>query len=244
MMNNMFISEFSDFPNYNAPNISWNFNPLAYSAQNINPSFNFLDYSAQNISTGFNTLNYNFKNLNTLNIFTTQPTTYLNNSFSWFNTSRKSNSNLGFGQNITRIAKSYIGYKESDGSYKLFTNGRAEAWCADFVTHVVKETARENGITLPSGFGSASVSGLREWGIKNNRYLLTSNKSNKSSIIQNNVKPGDIAIFKENGRSHTGIVDKIENGKIYTIEGNSGGKVAQRSYPINHKSLSGFVQIA
>jgi hypothetical protein len=180
--------------------------------------------------------NFNFK-LNSGTNFSSSSSSNL------FSSNYKSSLNLGFGQNIANTAKSYLGYNESNGSYKLFTNGRNEAWCADFVTHVVKESAKESGKTLPSGFGSSSVSGLRSWGIQNNCYLQTDNKSNKSSVIANNVKKGDIIIFK-NGKSHTGIVDRVENGKIYTIEGNTSDKVAQRSYSINDSSISGFVQVA
>ena len=38
----------------------------------------------------------------------------------------------------------------------------------------------------------------------------------------------------ENGQDglsdHTGIVEKVENGRVYTIEGNSGDSVRQNSY--------------
>lgn len=153
--------------------------------------------------------------------------------------------NVGFGQNILSTAYKYKGYNESNGSYKLFTNGRTEAWCADFVSYVVKEAARKSGKSLPSGFGSPSVEGLRQWGKNNNCYLHTANSSNKESLIKNNVKPGDIVIFKENGRSHTGVVASVDsNGNIRTIEGNTSDKVAERTYSANNSTISGFVQLA
>ena len=75
------------------------------------------------------------------------------------------------GSNIVTAAKKYLGYNEANGSYKLFTNGRTEAWCADFSTYVTKEAFKASGKAVPKGFGSASVEGLRQWGIKNNCYL-------------------------------------------------------------------------
>lgn len=149
----------------------------------------------------------------------------------------------GFGQNIVSTALKYKGYNESDGSYKLFTNGRTEAWCADFVTHVVKESARKSGKSL-NGFGSASVSQLRQWGKDNGCYLQTDNLSNKTDTIKKQVKPGDVIIFK-NGKSHTGIVKSVDtNGRITTIEGNTSDMVAERHYAATDRSISGFVQIA
>ena len=151
--------------------------------------------------------------------------------------------NSGFGQNIVSTALKYKGYNEKDGSYKLFTNGRTEAWCADFVSYVVKESARKSGKSL-NGFGSPSVTNLRQWGKDNGCYLQTDNLSNKTDTIKKQVKPGDVIIFK-NGKSHTGIVKSVdENGKITTIEGNTSDKVAERTYTATDSSISGFVQLA
>ncbi len=166
-----------------------------------------------------------------------------NNFKSFNNSSRRLNG--GFGSNILSSAYKYLGYNENNGSYKLFTNGRTEAWCADFVSYVVKEAARKSGKSLPSGFGSASVEGLRQWGLNNNCYLHTANSTNKKELIKNNVKPGDIVIFKENGRSHTGVVASIDsNGNIKTVEGNTSDKVGERTYSANNSTISGFVQLA
>ena len=151
---------------------------------------------------------------------------------------------LGFGNNIVSTARKYLGYNEANGSYKLFTDGRTEAWCADFVTHCVDETCEKTGRAKPSGFGSPSVSVLRNWGIQNDCYLRTDNKSNKKSLIAQNVKPGDVVIFK-NGMSHTGIVERVNaDGSFTTIEGNTSDKVARRNYSATDSRVSGFVQLA
>jgi hypothetical protein len=173
----------------------------------------------------------------------TKKVTSTTNFFSSSSTSIRLGSNLG--KNIASIASSYLGYNEKNGSYKKFTSGRTEAWCADFATYVTKEAFRRSGKSLPTGFGSSSVEGLRSWGLANNCYLKTSGKQNKTSLIKNNVKSGDIIIFKENGASHTGIVDYIAaDGTIHTIEGNTSDQVAKRSYSPNNATISGFVQMA
>lgn len=159
-------------------------------------------------------------------------------------TNNSSRLNTGFGNSIVNNALKYVGYNEKDGSYKLFTNGRSQAWCADFVSHVVKESCKETGKSLPYGFGSSSVEGLRTWGKNNQCYLETSNKANKKDVIKQNVKPGDVIIFKE-GTSHTGIVKEVlADGTITTLEGNTSNKVAERKYSANDSSISGFVQLA
>lgn len=151
--------------------------------------------------------------------------------------------NLGKG--IISTAAKYLGFNERNGSYKKFTNGRTEAWCADFVTYVVKETFRLMGKAIPRGFGSASVSGLMAWGKQNGRWVQTAGKGNKASIIKQNVKPGDIIIFKNGGASHTGIVESIAaDGTIHTIEGNTSDRVARRRYSPNKATITGFIKMA
>ena len=39
---------------------------------------------------------------------------------------------------------------------------------------------------------------------------------------------------------HTGIVQKVENGKVYTVEGNSGDSVCTREYAIGHYEILGY----
>lgn len=138
------------------------------------------------------------------------------------------------GSAIVDTAMKYLGYNESNGSYLKFTNGDEIAWCAAFVTYVVKETL---GADTPSGFGSNAVSGLRDWGKANGRYISRSQWSQ--------VKPGDIMIQKENGASHTGIVTKVDpDGTIHTIEGNTSNMVAERTYKpgsSGYNKISGFV---
>lgn len=64
-------------------------------------------------------------------------------------------------------------------------------------------------------------------------------------------KVGDQIFFKGNGNTftHTGIVIKIEGGRVYTIEGNTsskegvianGGGVFKKSYPLNYAKIGGY----
>lgn len=39
---------------------------------------------------------------------------------------------------------------------------------------------------------------------------------------------------------HVGIVERVENGRVYTIEGNSGDLVRQNSYPIGYGEILGY----
>jgi len=39
---------------------------------------------------------------------------------------------------------------------------------------------------------------------------------------------------------HTGIVQKVENGKVYTVEGNSGDSFRTREYAIGYYEILGY----
>ncbi len=58
-------------------------------------------------------------------------------------------------------------------------------------------------------------------------------------------KPGDVYITA--GEEHTGIVEKVEGGKVYTISGNTstenysnGVGVGDSVYPIGSSSIKGY----
>lgn len=135
--------------------------------------------------------------------------------------------------------------------------GAGEAWCAYFTTWVLKNTTMDNGKTIYAylkSFGTindAAASGL--WpAFRNGRSGV---KFNKSNAYGNNYTPkkGDVVWFQwpaSRGASycrknfgnwdgqmqcsdHVGIVSDVKNNKVYTIEGNSGGKVSSKEYPIN-----------
>lgn len=39
---------------------------------------------------------------------------------------------------------------------------------------------------------------------------------------------------------HVGIVEKVENGRVYTIEGNSGDACRRCSYPVGYNQIVGY----
>ena len=55
--------------------------------------------------------------------------------------------------------------------------------------------------------------------------------------------PGTIIFFDWEGdgeTDHTGIVQKCENGIVYTVEGNSGDACRQRQYAVGSSSIYGY----
>ncbi len=209
------------------------FSNFGYTPFNFGPIYNFGGSSNYDSSTA-------------TSVTTSTPTAETSQS----NTSKSveaSQSSNYINRSFVKNAEKYLGYKESDGSYRKFSNSKE--WCADFVTYVVKETYKDKGLKAPDGFGNHRVEILRQWGIDNDKYLKISDKKDKAKIIAENVKPGNILILRENDASHTGFVTKVNSdGSFDTIEGNvtSNGddRVIKRHYSANEADLSGFVQLS
>lgn len=234
------------FGNWNFPamfdslmpsSFNWNFtSPSVNSWQKSVASSSIFDFSL----TDFSSLkhDYNWDNFQSSTNFTI--------SSLWPDSSAKISNipetgNPSLLSDLAVKAKSYVGKVNSDKEgNRLFSNGQKQAWCADFVTKVTKDTF---GSKLPSSFGSSAVSELRNWGIQNNCYTEMP-ASEKAKFIADNVKVGDIMIEKEGGKSHTGIVTKVnKDGSFETVEGNCDDKVQTRSYTADSNTLSGFVSL-
>ena len=232
------------FTGWTMPSFNFNyifpsfFNPSSF----VMPSFNF-DFSKLfptdiwNNNTG-NNYNWNSNtsiwNNQSYNFSRTFP------SSDTFTRTNKSSSSLLL--KLVENAKSYLGKVNSDKEGNaLFSKGKNQAWCADFVTKVTKDTF---GDKLPSTFGSSSVSELKSWGECNNCYMAVP-ASDKENFIAQNIKAGDIMIEKNNGKSHTGFVIEVNSdGSFITVEGNCNNKVAIRHHSANSSTLSGFISLA
>lgn len=75
---------------------------------------------------------------------------------------------------------------------------------------------------------------------------------NNGRFYKTDPQPGDQIFFtKDGGKNyyHTGLVEAVANGRVYTIEGNTsskigvvenGGAVASKSYPLNYDKIGGY----
>ena len=135
---------------------------------------------------------------------------------------------------IVSVALSQIGNIGGEPYWSWYGfSGRVE-WCACFVSWCANECGYiENGI-IPKFSGC--VQGT-EW--FKERELWQDNSYEP--------RPGDIIFFDwddESGQDglsdHVGIVQKVEDGRVYTVEGNSGDECRQNSYPIGYYEIYGY----
>jgi len=125
------------------------------------------------------------------------------------------------------------GAKESDRSFHKYTMGRTEAWCADFVSWVLREagTPFTGG---RDGWNIAAVSGVKAWFEKNGEY------NPKGTYMP---RPGDVVIMK-NGvlpyRSHVTFVVAVNGDEITTIGGNESDTIKERTHNRNAAYITGY----
>ena len=154
------------------------------------------------------------------------------------------------------LAQSQVGYAESplgsnhnkyaqyfdnnDGAWQWF-NGKKQnvAWCALWICWLFV-------MVLMKYLGSADK--VRQWlkfpAPKNNcaagcPYLWQYLVNRGWKVDKTKGQKGDIIFFNAKC-SHVGIIEKVENGKYYTIEGNKGNKVARGTYAYNSSTIYGL----
>ena len=115
-------------------------------------------------------------------------------------------------------------------------NSRVE-WCACFVSWCANECGYLDAGVIPRTAGCISGSNwFKDRGLwQDNSY---------------EPRPGDIIYFDwdEKGSSgpqdgladHVGIVERVENGMVYTVEGNSGDSCRENRYAIGHYEIYGY----
>ena len=135
---------------------------------------------------------------------------------------------------IVSVALSQVGNVGGEPYWSWYGfSGRVE-WCACFVSWCANECGYIDTGVIPKYAGC--VNGV-QWFKDRGQWLDNSAEP----------APGMIIFFDwddENGQDglsdHTGIVEKVENGRVYTIEGNSGDSVRQNSYPVGHYEVLGY----
>lgn len=143
---------------------------------------------------------------------------------------------------ILQYARAEIGFREGASNankYAAFAgHANNQFWCSTFVTWALKK-AGQDGAQLPahalravnSGQAGAAVETFRD------AYQAAGKVYRPGSQTP---QPGDLVFFGGDGGSHIGIVERVQGGKVYTIEGNSSDSVARRSYDLNGSSIWGF----
>ena len=132
---------------------------------------------------------------------------------------------------MVQIALSQVGNVGGEPYWRWYGFKERVEWCAVFVSWVANQSGYLQAGVIPKFSGCQTgidwFKAMGEWQEKG--YTP---------------KEGDIIFFdwEVDGKvNHVGIVEKVENGKVYTVEGNSTDDTCrQKEYSINSKVIFGY----
>ena len=134
------------------------------------------------------------------------------------------------GAALVMIASSQIGNEGGELYWRWYGFSSHVDWCAVFVSWCAEQAGLLDDGSMPKF--AVCDDGIR-WFIENGRWF------NRSIEPQ----PGMVIFFDWNGdgrSDHVGIVEKCEDGLIYTIEGNSNDVCMEKWYAEGDKVIMGY----
>lgn len=136
----------------------------------------------------------------------------------------------GGNQAIVEVALTQLGNQGGQPYWSWYGfNSRVE-WCACFVSWCADQCGYIESGLVPKFAGC--VDGAN-WFKSNGKWQDRTYEP----------KVGDIIFFDWEGdgtTDHVGIVEKCENGTVYTVEGNSGDACKQRQYAVGSSNIYGY----
>lgn len=151
------------------------------------------------------------------------------------------------GKHAIDIALEQLGVAEATGNNdgipaKRYMRGDKLAWCAGFCLYcndesadpdVARDTHEYYDMRLVQNFEDV----MKKRGVWMGRNIQP---RRNDFIFFGDRMASDPSKFR--GR-HMGMVEKVENGMIHTIEGNTSNKVARRKYAVGHAKITGFARV-
>ena len=140
---------------------------------------------------------------------------------------------LGGGNgDLVAVAQSQVGNVGGAPYWSWYGFSSRVEWCAIFVSWCAEQCGLLDSGALPkfSGVGTGV-----NWFQSRGQWLPGSATP----------EPGMLIFFKWYGSDsliadHVGVVERVENGRVYTIEGNSNDMVRRNSFPVGYGEIKGY----
>lgn len=131
---------------------------------------------------------------------------------------------------MIEIAATQIGNVGGEPYWSWYGFGSRVEWCACFVSWVAEQC----------GYIDADILPRFAWCPSGSQWFEERNEWQNSGYTP---RPGDIIFFdwEQDGEcDHVGIVESVADGKVNTIEGNSGDSCRRRSYDLGSVDIYGY----
>ena len=139
---------------------------------------------------------------------------------------------------IVTVALSQIGNVGGQPYWSWYGFDSCVAWCACFVFWCANECGYIDAGIIPKFAGC--INGVN-WFKERGQWAGNDIQPTPGMIIFFDWDSPDGLSGPQDGLSdHVGIVEKVENGRVYTIEGNTGDSCRERSYPLGYYEILGY----
>ena len=139
---------------------------------------------------------------------------------------------------IVAVALSQVGNIGGQPYWSWYGFSSRVEWCACFVSWCANECGYIDNGVIPKFAGC--VNGV-QWFKDRGQWADNSIEPTPGMIIFYDWNSPNGTSGPQNGQAdHVGIVEKCENGIIYTVEGNSGDSCRQRQYPVGYYQILGY----
>ena len=135
---------------------------------------------------------------------------------------------------IVEVARSQIGNVGGAPYWSWYGFTERVEWCACFVSWCANKCGYINSGIIPKFSGC--INGV-DWFKGRGQWIGNSFEPSPGMIIFFDWDDED---GQDGNADHVGIVEKVENGRVYTIEGNTSDSCRQRSYPVGHYQILGY----
>lgn len=138
---------------------------------------------------------------------------------------------------IVTVALSQVGNVGGQPYWSWYGFESRVEWCACFVSWCANECGYIDSGVVPKFAGC--VGGV-QWFKDRGQWLDGSAEPAPSMIIFFDWNNKGSSGPQDGQSDHVGIVEKVENGIVYTVEGNSGDSCRQNQYPVGHYEILGY----
>ena len=155
---------------------------------------------------------------------------FLDDLLSEENSSLWDNLLSGGSEEIVSVALSQVGNIGGQPYWSWYGFDSHVNWCACFVSWCANECGYIEAGAVPR---FASCTAGSNWFKARDLWKPRGSTPN----------PGELIFFDWDANGlpdHVGIVERVENGTVYTVEGNSSDKCRQRSYSISYSGIFGY----
>ena len=139
---------------------------------------------------------------------------------------------------IVTVALSQIGNVGGQPYWSWYGFGSRVEWCACFVSWCANECGYIDTSVIPKFAGCVTGS---QWFKERGLWQDNSYEPRSGDLIFFDWDdPGGFSGPQDGVSDHVGIVEKVENGVVYTVEGNSGDRCREAQYSLGHYEIYGY----